>query len=213
MTRLKQKYINSILKKTKSARYQTNIFILISPKKSRQDPRRTRTNRETSNQSFSRHLRERYLEGRHQSDVGQQRVCAVSATLRQRPPPESGQLLVQRSGGAQVEEEVARRPVVNVRVIDMRQQPIGGELDAAVSGGSQGLLTVEDRSHTCHGTCRAAVRQSTPSYARCCTASLQRQIPRKVKSSTHNLTFTWNMYEFTMYCKACMLCNHVGFLC
>lgn len=85
----------------------------------------------------------RRLEERHQRDVGRKVVGSVPAAHLPRFSPEALQLLEERSRRTRVQDVLPRRALVQRRIVDVCQQPVGGQLHATVSGGGQRLLAAK----------------------------------------------------------------------
>lgn len=87
----------------------------------------------------------RRLEERNQRDVRREVVRPIPAAKFPRLRPEVLQLLQKRSRRARVQDVLPWRTLVQRRIVDMGQQPIGGQLHATISGRRQRLLPSESR--------------------------------------------------------------------
>lgn len=88
----------------------------------------------------------RGLEERHQRDVRRKVVRPIPAAQLTRFGPKALQLLQKRPGRTGIQDVLPWRTFVQRWIVDVGQQPIGGQLYTTISGRSQSLFT-EKRSN------------------------------------------------------------------
>lgn len=104
------------------------------------------------------------LEERDERDVRQKVVRPVPAVLGARPLPEGFQLADERAGRTGVQDVLASRARVQRRIVNVRQQPVDGQLGVAVSGGGQRLLAANGLVGNDDGIGRSNIIFSTLIY-------------------------------------------------
>lgn len=72
----------------------------------------------------------------------------IPAKLLSRAGPKFFQLLQKRTGWTGVQNVFARFALVERRIVNVGQQPVGRQLDATMTGGGKGFFTRKGRKNT-----------------------------------------------------------------